>query len=266
MTRNPLPRNGTGRGLSPAVPQPGEAALFVDLDGTLIDFAPTPDAVIIDDYLPSLLRNLAGATGGALAIVSGRPLAVIDALLGLPQLAVVGQHGAELRHADGRVEQTVTATPALDSAREQVFALAPAAPGLLIEDKGIGLAFHYRQSPRVEPLARELAAVALLRAGAGFELLHGDFVIELKSIRVDKGRALAALMTEPPFAGRRPWMLGDDFTDESAFAMAQALGGTGIIVGARQPTAAHATLAGVAAARAWLARVAAPEHRIRGAA
>jgi trehalose 6-phosphate phosphatase len=248
------------------MPQPDEAALFLDLDGTLIEFAQTPDAVIIDDHLPSLLRDLAGATGGALAIVSGRPVAAIDALLGLPELAVVGQHGAEVRHADARMEQTVTATPELDWAREQVMALAPAAPGLLIEDKGIALAFHYRESPRVEPLARELAALALLRAGAGFELLHGDFVIELKSIRVDKGRALAALMTEPPFAGRQPWMLGDDFTDEPAFAMAQALGGTGVIVGARQPTAAHASLADVAAARAWLACVAAHEHRSEAAA
>ena len=246
---------------SPPMPRAEETALFTDLDGTLIDFAPAPDDVVIDAELPLLLRRLAAATGGALAVISGRPLQQIDELLQVPHLTLIGQHGAEVRRPDGAFEPAATTAAALEPARAQVAALAADVPSVRIEDKGIALAFHYRETPRAEPLAREMAAVALHHAGSGFELLHGNCVIELKSVRVDKGRALAGLMTLPPFVGRRPWMLGDDLTDEPAFAMAQALGGTGVIVSPGRPSVARASLPDVATARAWLARLAAPERR-----
>jgi trehalose 6-phosphate phosphatase len=249
----------TSAGVAPPVPRAEDIALFVDLDGTVVEFADTPEAVIVDPKLPALLADLAATLHGALALISGRPLASIDALLGLPGLAAAGQHGAELRHLDGRVERADIDAHVLDGARELIYTLAAHTPHVRIEDKGIALAFHYRDVASAEPRARELAAAALVRAGSGFELQHGDYVIELKSMRVDKGRALAGLMARAPFAGRLPWVLGDDYADEHAFAMAQALGGEGVVVGARRDSVAHHQLANPTAARTWLACVAA--HR-----
>lgn len=238
----------------PPLPAADRVALFVDFDGTLVEFAPTPDSVVVDNGLRILLRRLSNATHGALAVISGRPLASIDALLQLPQLAVIGQHGAEFRHADGHSDRPPLASSALDQVRIGLRELAHARPDVRVEDKGLALAFHYREVPTAEPQARELAAAALRLAGTGFELLHGNCVVELKSVRVDKGRALAAMMLEAPFAGRAPWMIGDDHTDEPAFATAQALGGMGIIVGPTRPSVAHGSLADVASARDWLSR------------
>lgn len=250
---------------APPIPRLDEAALFLDLDGTLIEFAPIPDAVIIDAGLPSLLRQLDAALDGAVAVLSGRPLATIDVLLQLPHLPGAGQHGAELRHADGQVASVAIDTEALDSVRAMLADTSARTSGIYVEDKGTSLAFHYRQAPSAEPHARELAAVALRLAGGGFELLDGNCVVELKSAQVDKGRALAALMMQPPFIGRRPWMLGDDLTDEPAFAMAQALGGTGVIVGPRRESVARTGLADVRAARTWLTRIAARQDGNGGA-
>jgi trehalose 6-phosphate phosphatase len=238
--------------VGPALPSPEAVALFLDFDGTLVEFAPTPDEVEVDDELPVLLRRLSNAMHGALAVISGRPLASLDMLLQLPQLAIIGQHGAEMRHADGRIERSAISAQMLDDVRVELRALAAEMPDVRIEDKGLAIAFHYREVPRAEPKARQLAAEALRCAGSGFELLHGNCVIELKSVRVDKGRALAAMMGNAPFAGRVPWMIGDDHTDEPAFATAQALGGTGVIVGTTRPSVAHAMLPDVAAARSWL--------------
>ena len=245
-------------GLGSPTPVPGtaETALFLDLDGTLLEFAPTPDAVQVDTKLPALLLKLHAALNGAVALVSGRPLAAIDTLFGLPQLAAVGQHGAEIRIPGEPVQRATIEPHALDGARTLARTHPAIANGVRIEDKGVALAFHYREMPGAEPLARELAADALQSAGAGFELLRGNCVIELKSARIDKGRALGALMERPPFRGRTPWMLGDDYTDEPAFATAQALGGTGVIVGPARVSVAHGALADVAAVHAWLARLA----------
>jgi len=239
----------------PPIPDTSRIALFVDLDGTVFEFAATPDAVTVDAQLPALLRGLGKALNGAVAVVSGRPLAAIDALLQWPQVVAAGQHGAELRHAEGGIEHAAIDTCALDAARTALHTRPPRADDVRIEDKEIALSIHYREFPSAEPFARELAAAALLAAGPGFELEHGAFVIELKSTRVDKGRALAALMTHAPFVGREPWVLGDDYADEHAFAMAQSLGGAAIVVGTRTDSVAHYQLADPAAARAWLAQI-----------
>jgi trehalose 6-phosphate phosphatase len=241
--------------VAPPVPDPAHTALFVDLDGTLLEFAATPGAVTVDAQLPSLLRDLSAALDGALAAISGRPLATIDELLHWPQLVAAGQHGAELRHANGEIEHAAINAAALDAARALLHTRAPRADDVRIEDKEIALSIHYREFPRAEPFARELAAIALRAAGSGFELQHGAYVVELKSARVDKGRALAALMTHAPFLGREPWVVGDDYADEHAFAMAQSLGGTGIVVGERTDSIAHYQLADPAAARSWLAQI-----------
>lgn len=246
---------GTTIARAPPIPRADEIALFADIDGTLIDFAATPETVEIDPALPGLLRGLHAVLDGAFAILSGRPLAQIDTLLHLTWLPVAAQHGAELRDAEGRITRIVDDPQALESARTALAELLTGAPELRLEDKGIALALHYRAAPQAFKAAMQFAEVALACAGPGFELLHGDCVIELKSSRIDKGRTLAALMTQAPFIGRTPWMLGDDHTDEYAFAMAQSLGGVGVIVGQRQPSVAQYALATVADARAWLLRL-----------
>jgi trehalose 6-phosphate phosphatase len=230
-------------------------ALFVDVDGTLLDFAASPDAVVVDAGLPETLRRLKRRLGGALAPVSGRPLREVEALLHLDG-AAAGLHGAELRAPDGFALEEPIASERLDAARVEA-ARAAAIPGVLVEDKRNAIALHYRAAPEAALDVRRAAAAMLDASGDGYELIHGAFVVELKPSNVDKGTAVAALMRVAPFAERTPWVIGDDVTDEDAFAEANARSGVSIIVGSRRPTAARYALPGPAAARAWLAGLAA---------
>jgi len=235
-------------------------ALFVDVDGTLLDIAARPDAVIVDARLPATLKRLKERLDGALAPISGRPLREIDALLGLGG-AAAGLHGAELR---GPKDATLAAPilhEGLGPARKRAVEAAASIAGVLVEDKGGAIALHYRAAPDAELDVRRAAIAMLDAAGDGYELLHGKCVIELKPANADKGAALAALMRIAPFAGRTPWMIGDDATDEDAFAEVNAERGVSIVVGPRRPTAARYALAGPAAARAWLAALAADAPR-----
>jgi trehalose 6-phosphate phosphatase len=230
-------------------------ALFVDLDGTLVDIAARPDAVVVEASLPSILKRLKQRLDGALALVSGRPLRDIDALLGLDG-AAAGLHGAELRGPDGAALAAPIVLGGLAAARRRAAEAAASIPGLLVEDKGGAIALHYRAAPDAELDVRRVAIEMLDAAGDGYELLHGKCVIELKPANADKGAALAALMRIAPFAGRTPWMIGDDTTDEDAFAEVNAERGVSVIVGPRRPTVARHALAGPAATRAWLATIA----------
>ena len=230
-------------------------ALFVDVDGTLVDIASRPDAVVVDASLPATLKRLKDRLAGALAPVSGRPIRDIDALLDLGG-AAAGLHGAELRAPDGAVLATPIPHEGLDAARTRAVRAAAAISGVLVEDKGGAIALHYLAAPDAELDVRRAAIEMLDAAGAGYELLHGKFVIELKPANADKGAALAALMTIAPFAGRTPWMIGDDVTDEDAFAEVNAASGVSVVVGPRRPTIARYALAGPAAAREWLAALA----------
>jgi len=230
-------------------------ALFVDVDGTLLDIAARPDAVVVDASLPATLKHLKARLGGALAPVSGRPLRDIDALLGLDG-AAAGLHGAELRDPRGAPLTAPIFAEGLAAARERAIEAAAQIPGVLVEDKGGAIALHYRAAPHAELDVRRAAIAMLDAAGDGYNLLHGKCVIELKPASADKGAALAALMTIAPFAGRTPWMIGDDVTDEDAFAEVNAGNGISVIVGPRRPTIAHYALAGPAAAREWLAALA----------
>ncbi|HEY6985614.1 MAG TPA: trehalose-phosphatase [Rhodanobacteraceae bacterium] len=228
-------------------------ALFIDVDGTLLDFAERPDDVIVEPSLRAMLAALQTRLGGALAILSGRTLGQIDALLGLDRAAAAGLHGAELRGPGGVVLESAPSGASLEAVRSKCAALALQIPGLLVEDKGAAMALHYRTAPDQELAVRRAAIDLLDLAGAEFELLQGKFVIELKLRHADKGRALARLMHLAPFAERVPWMIGDDVTDEDAFTEANALDGTSILVGTRRPTAARHALASPAAARNWMA-------------
>ena len=230
------------------------AALFLDLDGTLIEIAARPDQVRVPSGLAALLERLSQAHDGALAIVSGRALADIDRLLAPWQGAAAGLHGSERRYADGRVERTVDAraASALARLRPRLAELA-AAPSVFVEDKGAGLAVHYRAAPEREAMLRAGSRALAAEFAPALRLLDGKMVFEFRPASASKAGAIAAFLAEPPFRGRRPVFLGDDATDEDGFLEVGRRGGVAIRVGGRGDSAAHFTLPSVRATLAWLA-------------
>ena len=226
-------------------------ALFLDFDGTMVDLAPHPDAVHVPLPLIAVLQDLRQALQGAIAVISGRPLAQIDDYLSPLQLAVAGVHGAERRSADGTMH--LLDTHPLDHVEEAARALAAQHPGLLVESKRGSLALHYRQRPELEELC--LAAMQkAVRESTGLTLLRGKMVVEAKPGGASKGRSIESFLAEPPFAGRIPVFIGDDVTDEVGFCTVQGLGGTGIKVGEGE-TAAWRRLPDPAALRRELEAV-----------
>lgn len=238
----------------PAPPAPGGDdgwALFLDVDGTLLDFAHHPDGVEVDPNLHDDLARLQARLDGAIALLSGRTLSRLDELFDWNHHVAAGLHGAQLRLPDGTVRTTGNAA-GFARVRARATALVAASRGVLLEDKRLALALHYRRAPAAREAAEHIAEMLLQDVGDSHVLQHGDHVIELKPAGVDKGRALAALMQHAPFHGRTPWMLGDDLTDEHAFRHVNANGGVSVIVGARRPTEARCALDDPAAVRAWL--------------
>lgn len=236
---------------APPLPDPARCALFLDFDGVLVDIAPRPDAVQVAPGLVALLQRLADRLHGRLAVVSGRPVAEIDHFLQRAAPHVVGLHGAEGRGPDGVLRQALPA-PGLAKARRILQQVATDHPALLLEDKGLALALHWRAAPELGAIALQAAGQAQAAAGSDMALQPGKMVIELKPAGINKGGALADLMTRPPFAGATPIMLGDDLTDESAFQAAARLGGAGVLVGPMRETAANHSLPDVAAVHSWL--------------
>jgi len=225
-------------------------SLFLDFDGTLVEIVERPDAVAVDTSLVTLMSRLADKLQGRLAVVSGRSRAEIDALFGGAGFAVGGSHGLELGWPDGRL--IAPETPAgLGEIAARMRALAAVYPGILVEEKPFGAAIHYRGAPESAPECRALAAQ--LASETGLTLQAGKMVFELRAPGGDKGAALHAFMDQPPMRGTRPVFVGDDLTDEDAFAAAAALGGDGILVGEARRTAARYRLPDVDATRAWLA-------------
>jgi len=230
-------------------------ALFLDIDGTLLDIAPNPAAVRVDRALLSLLERLNDAAKGALALISGRAVVDIDALFAPLRLCVSGQHGAERRDSAGRLLQQVRQPLALRRAAECLARFVDEHPGLILENKGVNLAVHYRTAPQYEgEVSAELARL-LAELGEDFELQAGKMVLELKPAGLTKGTAVAQFMGEEPFRGRTPVVVGDDLTDESAFSVVNALGGHAIKVGPGE-SAAPWRLAAPEEVRAWLMRLA----------
>ncbi|MGR6328450.1 trehalose-phosphatase [Sphingomonas sp. XXL09] len=231
-----------------------DAALFLDFDGTLVELQERPDAVCVDDRLKALVERLSRALDGRVAIISGRPVAGIRALFGDPGFAVSGSHGLELAWPDGK--ETMAERPAaLDRIVAEMTSFASTRPGVLVEQKPLGAALHYRSAPDAAAdsgaLARDLAAEA------GLHLQTGKMMIEVRVPGADKGSALVKLMDSAPMAGFRPVFLGDDDTDEPAMVAAANMGGAGILIGAARASAAAYRLDGVAAALDWLEAAAA---------
>jgi trehalose 6-phosphate phosphatase len=233
----------------------GAAALFLDLDGTLAAFQGRPELVGPDPLRTDRLRRLDLRLGGRLAILSGRTLADIDRILDGAVIAAAGVHGLERRRADGVADRR-PAHPNLPEAERRMRAFAAAHTGLVVETKGPSVALHFRGAPG---LADEvLDFTADLGAVLGLTVQDGAMVAELRTPGADKGDALLAFMTEAPFNGARPVMIGDDLTDEAAFGVAAALGGFGVLVGAPRPTKALSRLDDVGAVAAFIDRILAP--------
>lgn len=226
------------------------SSLFLDLDGTLLELQDRPDRVIADDPTRELLRRLAERLPGRFAVVSGRSIAQIDAILGpvARHIAVSGSHGLEQRF-QGFVEHPVR-PPAMDAVVERFRAFAQTHEGVLAEDKSFGAALHFRMAPEHGLAARRLAIQ--VAAASDLVLQDGKMMIEVRLPGGDKGGAIRKLMTQAPMSGTRPVFAGDDVTDEDGFRVVQAMGGLAIMVGELRPTKADFFLANPAALRAWL--------------
>ena len=226
-----------------------DAALFLDFDGTLAAYAQHPDGVQVEAGLPGLLARLRERLAGALAIVTGRSLEALDAMLGPPRYAGAGLHGLEWRLASGKTHRSaspVGASRILAALRERF----GADRRIVIEDKGAGVALHWRRAP--ERAAECIAFMREIVTSSELEILRGHAVVEARPRGVHKGAAVQALSRQAPFAGRRPVYVGDDRTDEDGFRAALVLGGHGVKVGP-EPSEARFRLASVSAVHEWLA-------------
>ncbi len=211
-------------------------AVFLDLDGTLIDLADTPDAVCVAPGLVAVLQDLGRRLGGRLAIVSGRPIGQIDALLAPLVLPAAGVHGMQRRGADGVLHSAPL--PALAAARACAEALAESHPGVWVEEKYGALAVHFRQVPDAGPLCKA-ALAEVVSATPELLLMEGKMIVEVKVAGIDKGTAIRDFLATTPFAGHRSVFIGDDTTDEAGFALVQGSGGIAIKVGAGASIAQH---------------------------
>ncbi len=237
-------------GLAPPGPwTAGRTALFLDLDGTLAAIEARPQDVGPQPWRSRLLVRLRERLQGRLAIVSGRTLQEVDRILDGAAPAVAAVHGLVRRRADGGMAPA-PALADMAGARRALDRMADSQPGLLLEDKGVAIALHYRSAPAQGPAVR--AEAARITEAFGLKLQLGDMVAEVRAPGPDKGAAVRAFMAEPPFAGGVPMFLGDDLTDEDGFAAVLDLGGVGVLVGPPRPTAASRRLPGVDAVRAWL--------------
>lgn len=237
-------------GQTPPAPR-SDWAYFVDLDGTLLDIAPTPDAVRFDAEVKEILAELREFAGGAVALISGRSISDITTLLREPDLAVAGQHGLERRDAAGRISAHDGPSDGVARVSRELAAVTERHPGLLLEEKGLSVALHYRAAPELADEVRRTMRSACDELGPDFVLQEGKRVVELKPAGKDKGVAVLEFMEETPFLGRTPVFVGDDATDEYAFAVVNDREGYSIKVGPGE-TVARWRLADVAAVRRWL--------------
>jgi trehalose 6-phosphate phosphatase len=241
---------------SSLVPHLSETAILLDIDGTLLDLMPTPREVWVPPGLSETLRHLTERTSGALALVSGRSLNDIDLIFAPDVFRAVAGHGAEMRLSVDNEADAVHAPPLDKELKRRLAAIAKLSPGILLEDKGYSLALHYRLAPHAEKAIYE--SVSFIRAelpNAPIEVLPGKFVCEIKHSGFTKATGVRELMTHEPFKGRRPIFIGDDVTDEAAFAVVPEFDGMAISVGRMVPGVAQ-RFETPSDVRRWLERIA----------
>ena len=236
-----------------------DLAVFLDVDGTLLEIAPTPESVRVSDRVKILLSDLSLQLKGALALVSGRSVPTLDSLFDPLRLPSAGIHGSERRDATGILIRPEVDVVRIAAARDELTAWTLRHPGTLLEDKGYALALHYRLAPDLEALALAEVESALAML-ATHELQRGKFVFEIRPSGHSKGSAIDAFMRESPFRGRRPLFIGDDVTDESGFKAVNRLGGISIRVGEAANTCARHALRDVTHVIDWLEERIADSH------
>lgn len=249
--------------LLPEFPAPAGLALFLDVDGTLLDIEERPDLVHADARLHALLERLRDAHGGALSLISGRPIADLDRIFAPARFPAAGGHGAELRiHAGDEITAAGGGLPA--PAIAELEALVEKHPQLLLEKKPGGVSLHYRRAPELKSLCRRLMDRLLDRVGDHFRLIAGKMVLELAPRDHHKGKVVHEMMRHAPFNGRRPVFVGDDVTDEDGFRAVNGLGGFSVRVGDKSDSEARYVLKDVTAVREWLESLLEQAGRERG--
>ncbi|HEY3487313.1 MAG TPA: trehalose-phosphatase [Gammaproteobacteria bacterium] len=214
------------------LPYSANWALFLDIDGTLLEMAETPGKVVVTAQVRTLVHNLDRALSGACALISGRTLSDVDALFRIPRLSAAGLHGMEYR-LDGNSTtyvQTVDES-VMAGFRRKLSAYMDRHPGLLLEDKKFSLAVHFRQAPALQADVEKIVQAAIAGYDADFHIQNGKMLAEIKSRNADKGRVILYFMDQPRFHGRIPVFIGDDVTDEDGFRAVNHRGGISIKVG-----------------------------------
>lgn len=235
---------------------PHKVALLLDIDGTLLDIALTPHDVRVPSTLRKTLAKLQERTNGAIALVSGRSLSDIDLIFAPLKLSAVGGHGAEIRTTPNGKANGPQPKPLDKKIRTRLADIARVGEGIIVEDKGYSVALHYRLAPDKQRAIEDAVAAVCGELPAGsVEILPGKAVIEIKKSGFNKGTALRDLMTHAPFAGRRPIFVGDDVTDDAAFAVVPEFDGMAISVGRMVPGVAQRFEA-PSDVRRWLERIA----------
>lgn len=244
-----------GQALGVLRTEPHAWAVFLDIDGTLIDLADTPEGIVVPPDLGAHLEALSKRLDGALALVTGRALTYADRLFTPLTLPIAGLHGAERRRVDGTID-AVEDNPAFNTLKRSLERVTADWPGVIIEDKGAAVAGHYRQAPDRQEALLSVMTSALEEAGPDYALQRGKMVIEIRPARASKGAAVRAFLLEPAFAGRKPITIGDDLTDEAMFKVANKLGGLSIRIGEAGETAALHSLPSAEALRQILKQLA----------
>jgi len=250
------------RGYGPPPLVPAASAVFLDIDGTLLELAATPNGVRVDLAVTHLLPALAEALAGALALITGRTLADADRLFPGLSLPVAGQHGLVRRSADGKIV-AYPAPPELTALRAELTSFAARHSGLVLEDKGTTLALHYRLAPRLASHVHRMVRAHVAEAGdASWQLQPGKAMVDIVPYGRDKGTAIQEYMAELPFRGRMPVFVGDDHSDEHGFTAVMDMGGQAIKVGPGR-TLARYRLRDVTAVCRWLGAALAPAPKAR---
>jgi trehalose 6-phosphate phosphatase len=237
-------------------------ALFLDIDGTLIDIAETPGDVFVPPELPDQLAKISASLDGALALVSGRSIDTIDELFGPYQFPAAGLHGTEIRYERyGRIDRSIGDEGSLNDARRELEGLAKKWSGMIVEDKRVAIAVHYRQVPEAVSQVDAYVERLLVQLGRGWTRQDGSMVVEIHPSETNKGTAIAKLMSVSPFSGRSAIAIGDDLTDEMMFEFVNRTGGRSIKVG----TSAHKSVAkfqvnSASNVRHWILQLARYEH------
>ncbi|HEY8539496.1 MAG TPA: trehalose-phosphatase [Steroidobacteraceae bacterium] len=230
----------------------GDWALFLDVDGTLLEIAETPESVRVPPDLKKLLSEASLRLQGAIALVSGRTIADLDRLFAPLTLCAAGVHGCERRNPDGSIVLPEVSPELLVPVRQELGLFAARHPGVVVEDKGYGVALHFRRAPELAGDALALMRALCRQLSPRFTLQSGKCVVEIRPTGFTKGTSILAFMQLPPFAGRTPLFIGDDLTDEDGFAVVNELGGISIKVGDSPSTLAQRRIPTVRDVWTWL--------------